>query len=164
MPLLIRTIVYSTAFISVVLVLLPARVLQAAHFTRPAATGLLQVTGLALVSAGAALCITCIATFAAVGKGTPLPFDPPRRLVIRGPYRFVRNPMYLGAALALTGAALHFMSAPLLGYAIAFLAFMHGLVRLYEEPTLQRMFGEEYTQYCARVRRWLPSSRGIRTH
>jgi protein-S-isoprenylcysteine O-methyltransferase Ste14 len=91
-----------------------------------------------------------------VGKGTPAPFDPPRRLVIRGPYRYLRNPMYLGAALALLGAALFYRSLPLLGYVGGFLLVTHGFVVWYEEPTLGRLFGAEYQAYRTRVRRWLP--------
>jgi len=94
-----------------------------------------------------------------VGKGTPAPFDPPRRLVVRGPYRFVRNPMYIGAALALAGAALFYGSWPLLGYMGLFLLITHLFVRLYEEPVLRRLFGTEYEEYCRVVRRWRPSLR-----
>lgn len=106
--------------------------------------------------AGGAMALWCIFTFALVGKGTPAPFDPPRHLVVAGPYRFVRNPMYLGAGLALTGAAIFYGSLPLLGYVGLFLLATHAFVVLYEEPTLTRLFGQEYRNYQARVRRWLP--------
>ena len=66
--------------------------------------------------AGGALALWCILAFALVGKGTPAPFDPPRRLVVAGPYRYVRNPMYIGAGLALTGAAMFYGSLRLLSY------------------------------------------------
>ena len=90
------------------------------------------------------------------GKGTPAPFDPPRRLVVRGPYRFVRNPMYLGAGLALTGAALFYQSIPMAGYAGAFLLITHFFVILYEEPTLRRTFETDYAAYCRQTGRWWP--------
>jgi protein-S-isoprenylcysteine O-methyltransferase Ste14 len=77
--------------------------------------------------------------------------------VIQGPYRFVRNPMYLGAGLALAGAAIFFESFPLLGYAVLFLVATHLFVVSYEEPTLRRTFGPEYEGYCRRVGRWWPS-------
>jgi protein-S-isoprenylcysteine O-methyltransferase Ste14 len=105
--------------------------------------------------AGGALALWCIATFALIGQGTPAPFDPPRKLVVQGPYRYVRNPMYLGAALALSGAALFYRSAPLFGYTGLFLLVMHVLVVSYEEPTLARLFGADYEAYRARVGRWL---------
>ena len=105
---------------------------------------------------GAALVIWCVFTFAFVGRGTPAPFDPPRRLVVRGPYRLVRNPMYLAAGLALGGAALFYQSIALAVYAGLFMALTHLFVWLYEEPTLRRTFGDEYEAYCQRVGQWLP--------
>ena len=106
--------------------------------------------------AGGAVALWCVLTFALVGKGTPAPFDPPRHLVVAGPYRYVRNPMYLGAAFALAGAAIFYRSLALLGYVSLFLLTTHAFVVLYEEPTLRRLFGQEYRAYQARVRRWLP--------
>jgi len=94
-----------------------------------------------------------------VGRGTPAPFDPPRRLVIRGPYRFVRNPMYVGAGLALAGAALFYESLPLLAYGGVFLLACHLFVLSYEEPTLKRTFGPDYEAYCHHVNRWRPRLR-----
>lgn len=85
-----------------------------------------------------------------------MPLDPPRRLVVRGPYRFVRNPMYLGAVTALSGAALYDASLALAAYAAGFLIVMHVFVVGYEEPTLREMFGSDYDRYCAAVRRWRP--------
>jgi protein-S-isoprenylcysteine O-methyltransferase Ste14 len=64
--------------------------------------------------------------------------------------------MYLGAALALAGAALFYESVALAGYAGAFLLLTHGFVIVYEEPTLRATFGVEYDQYCSQVRRWWP--------
>ncbi len=107
-------------------------------------------------AAGAALALSCILAFVFLGRGTPAPFDPPRRLVVRGPYRAVRNPMYLGAALAMTGAALYYHSIALFGYIAAFLFVTHLFVVSYQEPTLRRMFGDEYGAYCVRVGRWWP--------
>lgn len=145
-------------FIAVVLVYLPAQVLAGAGVRRPTAFGLTQIAGSLVTSIGAAVAIWCIATFALVGRGTPAPFDPPRRLVLRGPYRYVRNPMYIGAALALCGGALFYQSKALLGYAGAFVLLMHAFVVLYEEPALAAGFGEEYRSYCRQVRRWWPTA------
>src|SRR3954464_12603552 len=97
-----------------------------------------------LGTAGAALAIWCIITFLLAGRGTPAPFDPPRRLVDVGPYRWVRNPMYLGATLALVGAALFYQSSALLGYAVAFMVVMYLFVVVYEEPALRASFGPPY--------------------
>jgi len=106
---------------------------------------------------GAILALWCIATFIVIGRGTPAPFDPPRQLVVAGPYRFVRNPMYIGAGLALAGAALFYESWALLGYCVAFLFITHLFVVLYEESALRSTFGDSYVRYCQSVRRWLPS-------
>src|SRR6478672_2681861 len=72
----------------------------------PATSGAPQVAGMIMVTIGTAIALWCVFTFVFIGKGTPAPFDPPRKLVIRGPYRFVRNPMYIGAGMTLAGAAL----------------------------------------------------------
>jgi protein-S-isoprenylcysteine O-methyltransferase Ste14 len=109
-----------------------------------------------LGASGAALALTCILTFVFIGRGTPAPFDPPRRLVVQGPYRFIRNPMYVGAGLALAGAALFYQSIPLLVYAGSSLAVTHLFVVLYEEPTLRRSFARDYEAYCRQVGRWWP--------
>jgi protein-S-isoprenylcysteine O-methyltransferase Ste14 len=151
-----RAVTYSTLFIGFFLIFLPARVLRSSGVPESPAIGGWQSAGMLIGAAGAALALACIATFAIAGKGTPAPFDPPRRLVVRGPYRFVRNPMYIGAALAVAGAALFYQSTGLLGYIVAFLAATHLFVAAYEEPTLRRTFGLDYEQYCARVGRWWP--------
>jgi protein-S-isoprenylcysteine O-methyltransferase Ste14 len=156
-----RTITYAALFIAFVLIYLPSRVLSWTGLARPAAMGGPQILGIVLGSAGAVIAVSSIATFAWIGKGTPAPFDPPRRLVIRGPYRFVRNPMYIGAVLALAGAALFYTSAPLLAYSGLLLLAAHLFVVFYEEPTLRRSFGLEYEAYCHRVRRWWPSARPV---
>src|SRR6266480_1001984 len=143
-----RTLVYASLFIGLFLVFIPGRILARVGITPVAALGTPEVVGLAIVVVGGALAILCVLTFAVIGKGTPAPFDPPRRLVIAGPYRYVRNPMYIGAALALFGAALFYGSWPLLAYTAAFLLITHWFVLLYEEPTLRRTFATEYEEYC----------------
>ena len=157
----LRAITYATLFVGFLLIYLPARLLASAGIVRPPLIAAPQIAGMVVGATGAALALWCIFTFAAIGKGTPAPFDPPRKLVIRGPYRFVRNPMYIGAALALAGAALFYKSAPLLAYATAFLIVCHLFVLAYEEPTLRRTFGADYQAYCQRVSRWWPATRPI---
>jgi protein-S-isoprenylcysteine O-methyltransferase Ste14 len=153
---LARTVTYATIFAGFWLVFLPARLLSWAGLRAPAHAGVPQVLGLALAAAGALLAVSCILVFAFVGRGTPAPFDPPRRLVIAGPYRFVRNPMYAGGVALLLGAALYWEAPPLLAYALLFLGGAHLFVLGFEEPTLRRMFGAEYEAYCRHVGRWWP--------
>ena len=153
---LARALTYSTLFIGLLLIFVPGRILAAAGVSWPDTFGVSQVAGMAAGIAGAALALWCILTFVFVGRGTPAPFDPPRRLVAQGPYRFVRNPMYIGAAAAVLGAAVFYRSLALFGYVVAFLLVMHVFVRVFEEPTLRRMFGEEYDSYCQHVGRWWP--------
>ena len=157
MFLLVRAITYSALFIGLLLIYVPSRLLAWSGIVRPSAIEVQQVAGMVIGAAGAAVALWCIFTFAAVGRGTPAPFDPPRRLVVAGPYRFVRNPMYLGAGLALAGAALFYESLPLLAYPVLFLLATHLFVVWYEEPALRQTFGQEYEAYCGRVRRWWPS-------
>jgi protein-S-isoprenylcysteine O-methyltransferase Ste14 len=116
-------------------------------------------TALLLLALGAGLYGWCVWHFARHGRGTPAPVDAPRRLVIGGPYRVVRNPMY-GAVLAvIAGQAALFRAPALLAYGVAVATGFALFVRLYEEPHLRRTFGAEYEAYAARVGRWLPRRR-----
>jgi protein-S-isoprenylcysteine O-methyltransferase Ste14 len=153
---LIRAITYSTLFIGFLLVFLPARVLSWSGIVRPDRIGAAQFAGVVVGASGAVAALWCILTFVVTGRGTPAPFDPPRRLVVAGPYRLVRNPMYVGAALALAGAALFYGSSALLAYCAAFAFVMHLFVVAYEEPVLRATFGEPYVRYCGQVHRWWP--------
>jgi protein-S-isoprenylcysteine O-methyltransferase Ste14 len=155
---LLRALTYASFFIGLLLVWLPARVLSSAGILRPEQMAAPQVIGMLLGASGACLALWCIINFIVAGRGTPAPFDPPRRLVVVGPYRFVRNPMYLGAWLPLLGAALFYGSWGLLLYGMAFLLGTHLFVIAYEEPALRTKFGPEYDRYCAQVHRWLPTS------
>lgn len=153
----VRAVTYATLFIGFVFVYIPGRLLSSTGLVRPVVIGAQQVTGMVVGVAGSANALWCIFTFASVGRRTPAPFDPPRRLVSRGPYRFVRNPMYIGAGLALAGAALFYQSWSLLSYAAFFFLATHLFVVCYEEPALRQTFGQDYGAYRARVRRWWPA-------
>lgn len=156
MPVIFRTIAYASAFVALVLIYVPARFLAWSGIVRPANFEFAQIAGLAIGTIGAVIALWCVATFSTIGKGTPAPFDPPRRLVVRGPYRFVRNPMYIGAGTALAGAAAFYQSLALLLYTAIFFIACELFVLLYEEPHLRRAFGQEYDLYCHGTRRWLP--------
>lgn len=154
---LIRTVVYASTFIALFLVFVPARLLERSGIVTPPAVGPAQVAGAAVAAVGGFVALWSVFTFAFLGRGTPAPFDPPRRLVVGGPYRYVRNPMYLGAVTALAGAALFYRSLPLLGYCTIFIIVVAGFVVAYEEPVLRRTFGPEYERYCRAVGRWWPA-------
>src|SRR2546427_8315088 len=156
MIVLFRALTYATLFIGLLLVFVPDRDLGHRGIVRPATMGLLQSLAMLIIVAGAALAIASVLTFAFIGKGTPAPFDPPRRLVIAGPYRWVRNPMYIGAGLVLLGAALFYGSIGLALYTIIFWSMAHLFVLFYEEPVLRRKFGADYDAYTATRRRWMP--------
>ena len=156
---LFRGLTYAALFIGAFLVFIPGRILARAGITPVTHMGPAQVVGFIVVVLGVGLAIACVLTFAFAGKGTPAPFDPPRMLVIAGPYRWVRNPMYIGAGAALFGAALYYHSLALVGYALLFVVMTNGFVLLYEEPHLRRVFGQPYEDYLRTVRRWIPSWR-----
>ncbi|MGH7674636.1 MAG: methyltransferase family protein [Gemmatimonadales bacterium] len=123
-------------------------------FTNP-----VHVLGLICIALGAGLLVACVWEFARSGRGTLSPVDPPRELVVRGLYRYVRNPMYLSVTTIVLGELLLTRSRALLLYwAIWFLA-VNLFVIGYEEPTLRRRFGESYERYTRQVGRWLPRIR-----
>ena len=118
--------------------------------------GVPGVFGAALIIGGLAIFVWCNRDFLTKGRGTPNPLDPPKLLVARGPYRWVRNPMYVCATLIILGEALVLRSPTFLLYALVVLAGFHLFVVLYEEPSLRRRFGAPYEQYCRETPRWLP--------
>ncbi|HXM93203.1 MAG TPA: isoprenylcysteine carboxylmethyltransferase family protein [Candidatus Dormibacteraeota bacterium] len=123
---------------------------------RPDVRGV-DAAGWLLIAAGIALYSACAFWgFALRGKGTPLPIDPPKKLVVEGPYTIVRNPMYWSVVFVMLGEAAVFHSRALVELAIAFFVGANLFVRLYEEPGLKRKFGAEYEEYSRCVPRWLP--------
>jgi len=117
--------------------------------------GAFRVLGLACAALGAAIYFWCLWDFASVGRGTPAPIDPPRVLVVRGLYRYSRNPMYVGVATFIVAQGLFFRAAAVLVYAAIVFALFTGVVLLYEEPSLRRKYGDAYARYCAQTPRWL---------
>ncbi len=137
---------------------------QAALATAP--THLLaQTAGLGLALLGLSLVASSLRRFAKDGKGTLAPWDPPRHLVIDGPYRYVRNPMISGVVFILFGEALILLSGPHVQWALIFLVINLIYIPLLEEQQLKARFGEEYIEYCRhvprlvpRLRPWMPAS------
>jgi protein-S-isoprenylcysteine O-methyltransferase Ste14 len=109
-----------------------------------------------VVSAGLTLVVMTVWQFATAGHGTLAPWDPPRRLVVRGVYRYVRNPMISGVLLILMGEAIAMRSRGLLSWALAFLLINAIYIPLLEEPFLIQRFGDDYRDYRRHVPRWVP--------
>lgn len=116
----------------------------------------LHITGLLLAGVGTVFLLVCIWEFVAYGRGTLSPVDPPKSLVVRGLYRYVRNPMYLSVLLVLLGEGLLTRSLGLFEYTLGWFLWINLVVLLYEEPSLHRAFGDSYQAYSASVSRWLP--------
>jgi len=108
--------------------------------------------------AGYLLAVSCVLLFIKEGKGTPLPFAHPKRLVMSGPYKFVRNPMVLGTVFFLFGTALALGSSGILTYTFLLFLIMHFFV-LVEEKSLGRRFGSAYAMYLRSTPRWWPTLR-----
>jgi protein-S-isoprenylcysteine O-methyltransferase Ste14 len=111
---------------------------------------------LPVIVAGVCLYVSCVWFFGAVGRGTPGVWDAPRRVVAAGPYRWVRNPIYIAALLIVTGEAWLFLSVGVLVYAGVLAVAFNLLVIGYEEPRLRARFGEQYEAYRRTVSRWIP--------
>lgn len=114
---------------------------------------------LLMAAAGLLLVLWTARLFMAVGNGTPAPWDPPAKLVVIGPYRFVRNPMITGVLLILAAEAVFFGSLPLLAWMLVFFLIHAVYLLRSEEPGLQRRFGKDYQAYRANVPRWIPRLR-----
>jgi len=146
----------------VVTVVVPAYIIRAGSTPNigwglPSPLGLLPtLLGCALVGLGVLFVYNTVALFATIGKGTLAPWDPPRRLVLEGPYRHVRNPMISGVLSILLGETILLGSTPLLLWFLAFFAVNALSMPLIEEPLLESRFGSDYVTYRRNVPRWIP--------
>jgi len=125
----------------------------------PLAPPPLAILGGFLIAGGGYLLLECFGRFAVQGRGTPAPIAPPERLVVTGPYRRVRNPMYVAVTSLILGQAALFADPRLLIYGLVVWAAFHVFVVVYEEPTLRRTFPQDYAAFCAAVPRWIPRLR-----
>ncbi len=112
-----------------------------------------------LLALGLLLMSRTISLFHRVGGGTLAPFDSPRRLVVRGVYRHVRNPMISGVFAILLGEAVLLGSRVLFVWFLCFVLLNALYVPFVEEPSLERRFGDDYRVYKRSVRRWIPRRR-----
>lgn len=152
MSLLLKNLLFTIVVPGTVAVYLPL-LFAADH---PPHGGPAAVLAALLLGIGVALYAWCVWDFATFGRGTPAPIDAPRHLVVRGPYRLVRNPMYVAVLTVIAGQAVLFRASAIVVHGIVVAVCFTLFVRLYEEPHLRRVFGAEYEAYAARVGRWLP--------
>jgi protein-S-isoprenylcysteine O-methyltransferase Ste14 len=153
---LLKTIIFSFLVPGTVTVLVPYWLLSSRFAPLPLQFGVFRYCGVPLILVGVSVYFWCAWDFTFAGRGTPAPIDPPKELVVRGLYRYVRNPMYSGILSILLGEALFFESQRLLAYTGVAFIFYYLIVLLYEEPVLKQKFGESYRKYCQSVPRWLP--------
>jgi protein-S-isoprenylcysteine O-methyltransferase Ste14 len=152
----LKTLLFTILVPGTVTVLVSYLLLTSGFQLFPVEIGALRILGLPPILLGAVTYLWCAWDFTFAGRGTPAPIDPPKELVVKGLYRYVRNPMYVGVTLILLGEALLFESAVLFLYAGFLLVCAHLFIVYYEEPTLKRLFGASYESYCKSVPRWIP--------
>jgi protein-S-isoprenylcysteine O-methyltransferase Ste14 len=150
---ILQTILFTIVVPGSVLVLIPSRILGG--FPKPP-PGPLPWLGIFVIVLGAGIYFRCAWEFAVRGLGTPAPVAPTKFLVTTALHRYVRNPMYIGVFTVILGEAATFRCARLLLYAAIFCVPVELFVVFYEEPTLQRQFGESYEEYKRSVPRWIP--------
>jgi protein-S-isoprenylcysteine O-methyltransferase Ste14 len=121
--------------------------------------GVISFFAIPLWLIGSLTVLWCFWAFTFKGRGTPVPIDPPKELVLTGPYRYVRNPIYMGVLAIFLGHFLWFGYWALLMYMVFAFIGVHLFVLLYEEPTLKKKFGAAYEEYLKRVPRWIPKIR-----
>ena len=140
----------------VIFVVLPAVFIQINNrFSLPEFSHLfLKVIGIFLIFLGVLPGMYTFVIFRKVGKGTPIPVEPPKKLVIEGLHCYCRNPMYVGYMAILFGIAFLFGHVLLFGYAVLMMIFIHFTVVMIEEPILRKRFGSEYDAYASQVPRW----------
>jgi len=158
----LRSILWTILMPGVIAGYIPWRFFGVAHvhvtFASP-----VHILALVMLGLGAALLSACIWEFARSGRGTLSPVDPPRELVVRGLYRYVRNPMYLSVTMIVLGEVLLTGSRGLFIYWVVFFSAANLFVIGYEEPDLRRRFGASYERYTQQVRRWIPRLRAARS-
>jgi len=156
----LRSLLYTIALPGTVIVLIPYLIVSSQGERIPYPWGPLQVIGVIAALLGATILLRCIWEFMVTGRGTLAPIDPPTELVVRGLYRYVRNPMYLGAFTLMLGEAALFESGAVLLYGVAWFIIINLIVYFHKEPVLRRRFGDSYERYLRSVNRWVPTRPG----
>ncbi|MFX0203846.1 MAG: methyltransferase family protein [Candidatus Hodarchaeota archaeon] len=159
----IFSIIITVFFVGLFCYFIPRWILDWDFLLFPLEIGVFRFIGLVPIILGVVTMIGFIWGWILSGTGTPLQFDTPKELIVRGSYRFVRNPMYVGYCLIMIGEVLLFKSSVLVLYFLVLFLFLHMFVVFVEEPMLKLKFGESYEQYCKSVPRWVPRLKAYRT-
>jgi protein-S-isoprenylcysteine O-methyltransferase Ste14 len=149
------TIVFLLLIIPFWLIWIPNKILSSPNHIYLFDLGVYRYLGLAPILLGVVIYIFCSGCFLLVGKGSPILFTPTKKLVVKGLYRFVRNPLYIAGVLVLVGEAILFQSIGIFIYCLAVLGFMIVIVFM-EETLLSEKYGDRYEKYCKSVPRWIP--------
>ncbi len=158
---LIKTIIFSIVVPGSVTVFIPYLLLSNNFEVYSFEMGIMRYLGIISIMPGILFYVWSALDFALIGTGTPAPIDPPRNLVISGPYHYVRNPMYAGGLLMLIGESLLFGSVALIIYTCFMWLAFHLFIVLYEEPHLRKRFGPDYEAYISKVPRWIPGMKKV---
>ncbi len=152
----IKTMLFSVIVPGTVAVLLPNMIIEQQDIINDGEF----YPGILLMMTGFFAYCWCVWDFIHYGRGTPAPMDAPQRLVIRGLYRYSRNPMYVAVLLVILGWGILYLSLSIFIYALFVALMLNLFVIFYEEPILEDEFAAEYRQYQVLVNRWLP---GLKT-
>jgi protein-S-isoprenylcysteine O-methyltransferase Ste14 len=155
----VRTTLYVIVFLAIVLGYLPWQVLRLDAVLGDYVGTLLQSGAVLLFLTGVLVLFSGAYYLVVRGEGTPLPFDPPKRMVVAGPYAYIQHPMALGLLLIAFAEALWLASPSLVIYALLLTVLLNVYILYIEEPGLARRFGEDYRTYQAVTPRWIPFSR-----
>jgi len=152
----LRIIAFTILFPGTIAGLFPRLLIPREVWDRGPQWDVSALAGVALAAVGMGIYCWCAWAFATRGRGTPAPYDPPRKLVVNGLYRYTRNPIYIGVLGVVLGQAILWKLMPLVVYCAIVAVAFHLRVVFYEEPTLRASFGEGLERYRREVPRWLP--------
>ena len=155
----VRTALYASVVLGLVLGYLPWQILRLDALIGDYVGTVLQYCGVLLFLVGALLLFSGAYYLVVRGEGTPLPFDPPQRMVVAGPYAYIQHPMALGLLVIAFAEALWLASPSLVVYALFLTVLVNVYILYIEEPSLAKRFGEDYRAYQAATPRWIPFSR-----
>jgi protein-S-isoprenylcysteine O-methyltransferase Ste14 len=152
----IGTLLFLLLILPIFLVWIPCLILATHNQNYFFDIGIIRYTGIIPIVTGVVIYLWCSHSFISFGQGTPVHFTQTKKLIVAGLYRFVRNPMYIGALLVIAGEALIFQSVILIFYALAAFGVLTFFLRFFEEPYLADKFGKTYNGYHKSVPRWIP--------